>query len=332
MGRSALANPNPCLNKKNIRMSDIMIKISCIIPTLNEEENIQNLIKSINSQVLPHYIKIVEIIVVDNGSDDNTTSVARSMGASVYLKPQFTIGGMRNYGAEQATGDILFFLDADNILTEYATQSLVKMILSKEVGAIGIQLRPYNDYQWIPKTWYYHLRQRETGYHEKETIASGAFIMRKDVFVEVGGFTEALDVGEDTDLSRKVRKRGYKIYLNADSLIYNTGYPKTILSFIKREFWHGDSWQTIIIHKKIDPLTVYLLMNIILFVLSAVHASKGRLKTSILSIAYVVLPSIIKAYEKCRKINLMFYQLIIVYVLYIVSRTLSLFKFKRIKL
>lgn len=303
-----------------------MIRISCIIPTLNEEGNIKNLISSIKKQILPHDIEVSEIIIVDNGSDDKTTMIASNMGASVYIKPHLTIGGLRNYGAEKATGELLLFLDADNILTKNVINPLARMILTKEVGAIGVQLRPYHKNAWVPRTWYYHLSPKEPGYYNKESIASGAFIIRKSVFFEVGGFNVALDVGEDTELSRNISKKGYKIILDAQSIIYNTGYPKDMLAFMKREFWHGDSWQTILVHKKIDSLTMYLIINVLMFLIIFIRAQNKLLRMLTFSLIYIMLPSIIKAYNKRKKIDLLFFQLLIIYLVYILSRTIALFK------
>lgn len=305
-----------------------MITISCIIPTLNEENNIRNLISSIKDQKLPNDEKVVEIIVVDNASSDDTTTIARDMGTHVYIIPDVSIGALRNIGASKASGDVLLFLDADNILTENAIHSLVNKLYLKEIGAIGVHLKPFNEHNWVPSVWHYHLCPEETGYHETNAIASGAFIMRKDVFFEIGGFNEALDVGEDTDLSRKIIKLGYKILLDTETKIYNLGYPKTILSFVRREIWHGDSWRTILSHKNIDSLTVYLTLNVILLSLSTIGVMKGFPRITILSIAYIFLPPLVKAYVKRRKIDLLFLQLFILYILYILSRTISLFKYR----
>lgn len=305
-----------------------MVTISCIIPALNEENNIIKLITSIKNQKLPQDVKIVDIIVIDNGSHDDTIKVASNMGSSVFLKPELTIGGLRNFGASRATGDLLIFLDADNILTEYAIQSLVINALQKEVGAIGIQLKPFDTNKWIPNTWYYHLCPKESGCYEKDTIASGALIMRRDVFFEVGGFNEALDVGEDSELSRTIRRRGYKIIMDSNTVIYNTGYPADIITFIRREFWHGDSWKTILVHKKIDSLTLYLLINLILIFILILRIRKGFLCMLGLLITYLIIPSCFRAYKIRGRMDLMFYQLVILYATYIMARTASLLKMR----
>jgi glycosyltransferase involved in cell wall biosynthesis len=84
-------------------------KISVIIPALNEEESIGQVLNDIPGEI------VEEVIVVDNGSNDNTVTVAKSLGASVILEP------LKGYGAACLRGistlkqdiDIVVFLDAD---------------------------------------------------------------------------------------------------------------------------------------------------------------------------------------------------------------------------
>lgn len=87
-----------------------MPTLSIVIPTKNEEAFLPRLLASIQSQTL----KPVEVIVADARSDDQTRAIAASFGARV------VDGGLpgpgRNRGAEAATGDLLFFFDADVVL------------------------------------------------------------------------------------------------------------------------------------------------------------------------------------------------------------------------
>ena len=84
-------------------------KISVIIPALNEEESIGQVLNDIPGEI------VEEVIVVDNGSNDNTVTVAKNLGASIILEP------LKGYGAACLRGistlkqdtDIVVFLDAD---------------------------------------------------------------------------------------------------------------------------------------------------------------------------------------------------------------------------
>ncbi len=85
--------------------------VSVIIPTLNEEEVIGNCLRQLHKQSM----RPAEIIVIDGGSTDNTTRIAKELGAKVVIKPNWGTGKSRNYGAYIAKGEILGFLDADVI-------------------------------------------------------------------------------------------------------------------------------------------------------------------------------------------------------------------------
>jgi glycosyltransferase involved in cell wall biosynthesis len=83
------------------------MKVSVVIPAQDEEQTLGRVLKEVK-HLEPH-----EIIVVVNGSDDNTTSVASNLGATVIeYKERLGHNVGRAIGALQATGDILLFIDA----------------------------------------------------------------------------------------------------------------------------------------------------------------------------------------------------------------------------
>ncbi|GAX61397.1 Glycosyltransferase [Candidatus Scalindua japonica] len=101
-------------------------KISVIIPALNEEESIGMVLNDIPGEI------VEDIIVVDNGSNDNTVAVAKNLGATVVLEP------LRGYGAACLRGisslkqdtDIVVFLDADYSDYPQDLYTVVKPILN----------------------------------------------------------------------------------------------------------------------------------------------------------------------------------------------------------
>ena len=88
--------------------------VSIIIPALNAENTIKDCLNSIKQLDYPD-LKI-EVIVVDNGSDDKTADIAMQFGAKVLYKPDLNVGGLRNAGAKVSSGDILAFTDADCVV------------------------------------------------------------------------------------------------------------------------------------------------------------------------------------------------------------------------
>ncbi|MDF7820286.1 TIGR04283 family arsenosugar biosynthesis glycosyltransferase [Runella sp. MFBS21] len=87
-----------------------MHTISVIIPTLNEEKNIENLVQHLQKD---EDSSIVEIIVVDGGSIDHTLAVALKAGAVAVRSPQKGRAAQMNFGAHMAKGNILYFIHAD---------------------------------------------------------------------------------------------------------------------------------------------------------------------------------------------------------------------------
>jgi len=88
------------------------MKISVVIPALNEEKLLPKTLTSLASLDR----KPDEIIIVDASSTDQTVSVAKKMGATVITVPKSTIGFSRQKGIEHASGDVIAFTDADAIL------------------------------------------------------------------------------------------------------------------------------------------------------------------------------------------------------------------------
>ena len=109
-------------------------KFSIIIPTYNSQFFIATTLKAINNQKYPK--EFIEIIIVDNNSQDNTIMIAKKYGASVFKQkgqpPQ--VCQQRNLGADKAHGDYLFFMDHDMELTPYFLLNLAKKIVDNKNG------------------------------------------------------------------------------------------------------------------------------------------------------------------------------------------------------
>ncbi|PIV12587.1 MAG: teichoic acid biosynthesis protein, partial [Candidatus Nealsonbacteria bacterium CG03_land_8_20_14_0_80_36_12] len=96
--------------------------LSIIIPTLNEEKYLPSLLEEIKKQNFSDY----EIIVADGGSEDKTVKIARNYGCKI-VKGGLPAKG-RNEGAKIAEGDILLFMDADNI---FLPENFLKNLLEE---------------------------------------------------------------------------------------------------------------------------------------------------------------------------------------------------------
>lgn len=171
--------------------------ISAIITTRNEEKNIENCIKSILNQT--H--KNTEIIVVDNYSDDKTKEIAKKYTDKVFDKgPERS--AQRNFGVERSRGEYFLYLDADMILHSNVIQECVEHVKSSP-EVIGL----YVPEIIMGKSFWCKVRRFERSFYNATCVDCVRFI-KKDKFLEVGGFDETMSGPEDWDLDRKIRKIG----------------------------------------------------------------------------------------------------------------------------
>jgi GT2 family glycosyltransferase len=317
---------SPSINSPSISCE----MVSFIIPTLNEEKNICRLLESVFKEKRNNNKYHIEVIVVDNGSKDKTVELAQKKGAIVLIDSKATIGGLRNRGGEIAKGDILIFCDADNILEKGTTNHVLSRLSCNDIGAVSPNgLIPYGNASWVERTWYWHTRKTEDDDEVKEVLflGSGFLALRKKVFKQVNGFDEKLDVGEDSDLSRRIRENGYRLVQDRNLKVYNTRYPKTLREMIKREFWHGDSFRNLRIHKSIDPMTVYLVviaMTMAIVLLCVVGLIE--IKWIAIPLGLVIGPSFCKAFRRRGSFDRLFWQLVVLYCTYLWTRSFALFK------
>ena len=87
--------------------SMIIPSVTVIIPVYNEERSIENCIRSLRNQSVP-----LEIIVVDDGSKDNSVKICEGLGIKVLKQNHQGPGAARNLGARNAKGEILILVDA----------------------------------------------------------------------------------------------------------------------------------------------------------------------------------------------------------------------------
>ncbi len=134
-------------------MISSLLKISVIIPVLNEAQSIVKVLKHLNASSSHHLIK--EILVVDGGSSDKTVELALNHGASVLYAAKGRAKQM-NYGAQFATGDILYFLHVDTLPPEDFDQQIVKALQQGyEAGCFQMKFdnnsRFLNFFAWFTK-------------------------------------------------------------------------------------------------------------------------------------------------------------------------------------
>ena len=203
--------------------------VSVVITTKNEEKNIENCLQSIKNQTF----KNIELIVVDNFSEDQTAELAEKYDAKVYFKGNER-SAQRNYGAKVARGEYLIYLDADMILSPTVIEECVAKCECDNVDALYIPERIVGDGFWIK------VRDFERSFYTGTVIDAVRFV-RRDLFLQVGGFDETLVGPEDWDFDRKIRKIG-RTGVTIVPLYHNEG-RFNIKRYLKKKGYYTDGIQ-----------------------------------------------------------------------------------------
>jgi len=115
---------------------DLIVKVSVILPTINEEKGIGKTIDSINQNFFKKNKWDLEIIIVDGDSKDKTQEIAKSKGAKIILEKRKGYGRAYKTGMPQATGDIIVTGDADATYPFERIHTYIQMLLDENIDFI----------------------------------------------------------------------------------------------------------------------------------------------------------------------------------------------------
>jgi len=179
-------------------------ELSIVIITLNEEKNLDELLKSIRRQNYKDY----EVIISDAGSKDRTREIARKAGCQVVN------GGLpargRNLGARNARGEFIIFIDADVILPEKFLDNVIEQIKREDADIASVSLKPLTKSK-LEKFLHkgYNLWQKITTRIDPHA-AGCCIVVKRKIFKKIGGFEEDIKFAEDHAFARKAFRRGAK--------------------------------------------------------------------------------------------------------------------------
>ena len=202
-------------------------KVLVVVPTKNSESTLAECLNSIRRQTYNN----TEIIVVDNNSTDKTPQIARNLADKF-----FTFGPERsaqvNYGVKNAVGDYVYKVDSDFILDESIIGQCVNKI-AQGYDAIVVHNSPDVRASWIAK-----LRKFEVDMYKYDLKHSSARFVKKEVYLEIGGFDEKITFGEDYDFQNRLNRAAYKTgFIPAEAL--HLGEPKSFWAHMARYYAYG---------------------------------------------------------------------------------------------
>lgn len=296
-------------------------KISFIIPAFNESNYIATTLGAIE-QFAPPYD--YEVIVVDNGSEDDTADIVVSNKGKLVSLPEGTIAAVRNEGVKHASGNVFVFIDADVLLTEQwqsNISSVVESLLKSPDTITGSRCETPDQSNWLNRYWFSQLAGTNAAY-----INSGHLITTASLFKKVGGFTESLSTAEDHDFCMKAKAIGAEIKPEQSIRVVHEGYPENISAFIQRERWHGrEDFESISSFVGSKVALVALLHAIVLFcsLISAFYNIAGALSMYVFIMATISIGLTLLKFNFQSAYSLLNRSL--VFYFYVVGRTLAMF-------
>lgn len=228
---------------------------SIIIPVFNGEKTIKECLESLlNQQGKKNY----EIIVVDDGSTDSTSEIAKKFSGKIKYIFQKNVGPAkaRNNGAKNARGEMLVFIDSDCIAEKNWLEEMLKPFSDSEVkGVQGSYKTKQRDI--IARFAQIEIEERYKKMSKKSSIdfiGSYSAAYRKEIFDKAGGFDERFPVasGEDPELSYKLAKSGNKLVFNPNAIVYHA-HPNSLGDYLKNKFSRA-YWRVLLYGKHKDKI------------------------------------------------------------------------------
>lgn len=234
--------------KKTAPLKAVYKKISFIIPAHNEEKVVKGTIDAIKNTKYPERLK--EIIVIDDGSTDNTKKIAKSCNVRVYSKKRGGKAAAFNYGLRRATGSIIACVDADSYPTEDSIFNAMKYFSDPQVGSVTTSILVKNkknilsrlqEFEYIMIAWV----RKNLEFIEGIYVTPGPLsFYRKDILLKLKGFDEK-NLTEDIEMTWRMQKNGYKIRMASDATTL-TVVPTKLKNWWKQRIrWNIGGLQTL---------------------------------------------------------------------------------------
>lgn len=227
------------------------MKISVIIPCFNDADTIGAQLDALSQQSWPGQW---EVIVSDNGSTDESMKVVEGYRQKlqnltvVDSSDRQGSSHARNVAAEIATGEVLLFCDANDIVAPNWLETLGRAVAEHDFAACRLDTEKLNK-PWQYKSWHNSQRDGLIKFNPPYLPFAGAGTLgvKRVIHEKVNGFDESVMKLVDVDYCWRIQLLGTKLHFVKDTAIYYR-YPKKISSGFKQMFHIGEN--TVMLYKK----------------------------------------------------------------------------------
>ncbi|HEY9716899.1 MAG TPA: glycosyltransferase [Trichormus sp.] len=231
-----------------------MKSVDIVIAAKNEERFLGRCLDSLAAQNYPQ--ELIRVIVVDNGSCDNTANIAKGKGALLVQKQGGTMGGLRNLGIRHGTGELIGFMDAHCIAGPDWVKTMVERFESPRAGFCQGTLTnicPHPLTQELSRgfvliddqtLWEYGVSGLRTPY---PWATGGNCMYRRSAIEKLHGHDQSLFAAEDSDMSWRCILAGYSLEYAPSARLthYDLNTPRT---YLRKMFVYGRA-DALVAHK-----------------------------------------------------------------------------------
>ena len=220
--------------------------VTVIIPVRNRPVEIAACLQSLSQLDYPQ--EKIEVIVIDDASDDNTPDVVSTFPVHLIpLKERKQASFCRNLAAQRAHGEILAFLDSDCVADPLWLRELTPAFSDPSIGAVGGTVDSYHNTKGLDRyekvksslnmgSWFKSSHEGNNFFY----LPSCNLLVRRSLFLQVKGFKEDMHVGEDVDFCWRLQDQGHCIEYRPIGTVYHR-HRNTIRQFFSRRFDYGTS-------------------------------------------------------------------------------------------
>jgi cellulose synthase/poly-beta-1,6-N-acetylglucosamine synthase-like glycosyltransferase len=265
--------------RKNPGGPDYAPRVAVLIPAYNEEKVI---VRTIRSVTMSNY-KNIRVIVIDDGSTDNTYRVAvdaypadiASGRLTVLTKPNGGKADALNFGLERTNEEVYIGIDADGVIAHDAITNLVAHFADPKIGAVagnakvGNRVNLWTRWQALEYITSQNFERRALDLFDVVMVVPGAIGAWRTAAVKQGGGYHTNTVAEDADLTMNLLEQGYWVIYEDRALAF-TEAPVNINGLMRQRFrWSFGILQAIFKHRgtiaKRRAMGLFALPNTLVF-------------------------------------------------------------------
>ena len=256
------------LFKKEKKYGKMSSKVSILIPAYNAEKTIIDCINAIKRNTFLNF----ELIVIDDGSKDETVTLLQENNVSYYKRPHLGKVDALNYGLEKTTGELILTVDADTFVEKNYIEKMIAPFSDEKVAATSgaVVVKNKGGLLGLFQNIEYHQNNLIRRSFSK-VFSTGIWFFgclacyRKDALEEINGFPKDT-LAEDMDVAMVLKSRGYKTINVSDARGY-TDVPTNLIDlYWQRSRWWVGGLQSLVKNRKLlhirsNPSVLFLFIN-----------------------------------------------------------------------